>query len=703
MARAKGIVRQNDFSFMELREDFLDGDDLDARRKSLRLARNVRALASRAAEVRPGLVYAREIVDAEIIKEIRPADGLAFILLIGAARLTVLAPDMSEVHLETSVPWPDANVCVLTFRERTVIGHESAGIFVLEYDGGAWSLDPFNFDLGPGGELTQPYWVFRKGVSINPSDVSGTVTVTASEAIFTPDYVGQRIRYAQREITITVFNSPTVVTGVVVATLPPTYRVEVSNTGRFLAGQGVVGSETGFEGIITRKTSSYLYVVPQNQYDGPDPTEKIVSPTASSAILSLASVNPESTTFWDEPAMSPARGYPRSASAVSGRLLFCDFPQAPDLVALSSARSQTDFASGARDDDAIVRQVGDDSPRFRHAINAGDLVLLSDRGCYYIPARDSGLLTPATFNPVLFDRRACSEVRPVLVDDGVVFVDSTKKTLAYAVLAGDVNKRWRVRDMTTYHHQTINDPVGLCGPDANFRTAEKYLFVVNGDGTLAAVSWREELASETVGFCPWDTEGAFLSAAPALDAYHALVRRTVAGADRVFLERFDDAAWLDCAVLGDLPTPPAAAHLAGHTTALMHETDYAGSAVLGAGGEIETHQTEGAWQVGLRYTARLKPWPAEIVSSPRHGELPARVISLIVSLQNSTTFGVTVNGRTRRLGGYRFGDDLSKPVPLRTEKYQIPVLGNRDHPDLEVFKDEPGPFRVLSLDQKVQA
>ena len=514
MAVVKRTYKQADFSLMGIREDMLEGDDIEARGKSLREAKNIRALASRAIESRPGSLYLADLTGYDLLFEIRPADGLIFSLALGSGKLLISSQDGSPVYELSSVPWPDLEgFWVQTFREKTIFGHGVAGLFTLELDGSTWSLTPFVFDSAPGGDTAQPYWSFVQGISLTPSARTGAITVTASADVFAAADVGQRIRYGQREILVTAFTSATEVSGTVVSTLPPSFNVTVSNGGDFQSGDVVVGSDTNFQGIVQSISGNVLSVTALRFFDGPDAGETLSSPKGSSKVTSKSEITPLPSVIWDEPLMSPKRGYPRSGSAVSGRLILVDFPLVPDLVVCSSARAVTDFEAGAEEDDAIVRQSGDDVPRFLHAINAGDLILLSDRGSYYVQTRGDGVLSPATFRTILFDKRASSAVAPQLVDDGVAFLNSTRQSVLYASLAGNVNLRWRVRNMTVYHQHTIKQPVAICGAGSNFRTTEKYLLVVNSDGTIAAVSWRESLDDEAVGFVAWETVGQYRAAA----------------------------------------------------------------------------------------------------------------------------------------------------------------------------------------------
>ncbi|GIT90147.1 hypothetical protein JANAI62_03700 [Jannaschia pagri] len=696
----KTVIKQADFSLMAVREDLLEADDIEARSRSLQDACNVRSLASRAIEARPGSMFIRDGTGYEYLGEIRPRDGLVYGLLLAADRLTVIQEDGATVYNNRSVPWTDLNgIWVQTFRQKTFIGHPSAGIIVLELTDGVWSLARITFDATPGDATAQPYWQFQPGVSITPSARTGNITVTSSAPVFDVTDALQVFRYGEQEFRITSVTSNTSVQATVLNTLPPSFRITVANAETFKIGQAVEGEQTKYQGVVQAISGNDLFVATVKFYDGPDNGENLSNPVGSSTVSSKVSIAPLPSTVWDEPLMSTKNGWARSGSAVGGRLILCDFPKVPDLIALSSVRSVTDFVTGSDEDDAILRQVGDDVPRFLHAINAGDLILLSDRGSYYVPTRGNGVISPSTFRAILFDKRASSLVRPTLVDAGVAFIDHTKRTVLYANLMGNVNLRWQVRDMTVFHPQVIDNPVALCGPGANFRTTEKYLLVVNGSGTMAAVSWRNDLDQETVGFVPWVTEGSYKIANPIFDQYLYLVDRDVDGTTQRFLERFDETLWVDSAVSGDATL--TAPHLVGETVSLMRNDGYGGQAVLPVDGAWPGEAPDGDWQIGLFFDAFISPWVSRIQESSRRGMVQPRVIRLGVAVQKTGPFSVVLNGTRRQVGGYSFGDVLSNPPTLRTKIYRFPILGNRDYPDMKIERDTPGPFRVLALYQEV--
>ncbi|MBR9823016.1 MAG: hypothetical protein GYB51_18700 [Rhodobacteraceae bacterium] len=724
---AKRAIWQRDFSFMETREDLLEAEGSEIRDRSVRSARNMRRLATNVLAARPGMFFMRGLA-ADKIVEVQPADGLKFGVAFLDTQVLILNESGGTVKTIASVPWSDASALwVVPLREETLIGDPASGIYKLTYGAGDWSIDDWSFESAPGGEVAQPYWVFNKGTSITPSARTGSITVSADAPVFTAAHVGTRIRYGQREIEIDSFVTSQSVTGTVVSKLPPSYRITVADASQFRVGEAVVGQDTNFQGLVVAVNTgaNQVDVFTTAFFEGPDTGEKLASDDSSSEISAKTEISPLASTIWDEALMSSVHGWPRSAAAVSGRLIFVDFPDAPSVVAVSASSSIQNFDVGANDDDAIVRQVGDDAPRILHVINAGDLILLSDRGCYLINTRDSGVLTPSTFNAIKFDKRGANDIPPVLVDDAVVFVESNGQSIAAAILSGNVYLKWSVRNLTLFHNHLVVSPTALCGPAVNSPNVEKYLFVVNGDGTLAAVSFSTGFGEETVSFAPWDTLGTFQDVIPMFGSYWCVVDRDVAGSTVRMLERFDNDAFLDSAIDttesseaqvlligGEVVTiggqeiiisQAAPTHLPSSTVSIMSGIVHVGEFEVDATGQlVEEPEIEGQRQIGLNFEAEVAPWPVEVVESPYAGIRPTRATRFMVSLQGTLTCQMRANGYTRQMGGYSFGDDLSVPPPQTDQIFRVMVAGRRDHPDMAVIKNIPGPFTVLAIGQEVK-
>lgn len=719
---AKRTITQRSFLLGEVRDGFLEADDLDIRQASCLKAENMRVTATRGLHSRPGMFFVRDAAGGKDIIEIRPATSEIFGLIIMDTRAIIISEDGGQKFEINPSPWVSAgDVFVETFREKTVIGGPF-GLYELTYDNGSWSFAKYEFDVAAGGDLAQPYWSFVKDTTIRPSARTGAIDIIASKALWTPGYVGMKIRYGQREISVTSYTSPTRISGTVTDSLPPSYSIELDKTLGFKTGDAVVAVDTNFQGIIVNISGAFIEVLTTAFFDGPDNNEQISGPSTSAKVISKTEITPLESFIWDEPAMSPVRGYPKSGASAGGRLTLVDFPQVPDLICMSSSRGVNDFKAGAGDDDAIVRTTGDNSPRFLHVVNAGDLLLFSDRGLYYINIRDGNILTPSNFKATLFDKRSSSPVRPVSVDDGVVFVEASGEAIAACLLDGNIYLKWSVRTISTFHDPLIKSPIKLCGPSLFSEAPEKYMFVINKDGTIAAVSWFSDFAADSVGFVPWNTQGLFKTVSPVFGGYWAIVERDIGGTISNMIERFDDEALADCAVpvfassaleVNGLPLEvngdplsvisPGATPLAGADVHIYSGNWFGGVRTVGLDGVVpDIEDMPEDTYAGFNFKSSFMPWPVEVIDSPRAGMLKARLIRGSVSVLASGSFSIRANKHVRQVGGYKWGDALDAPPPSRTEVYRFSVVGRRDHPEIEITKEEPGILEVMALTQEVQ-
>lgn len=725
---SKQALTQRSFTLGQPREEFLEAADIDLGDNSLRLAENVRIKATRTIAQRLGTEYIKNYPGSDylqepiVISEIRPADGLVYVVFVTSQAVEVLDSNGTFVW-GTVLPAPgDPTVWVETFGNQIVIGSRYF-LQMLTYANGTFSLNDFAFDVAPGGELAQPYWSFVGGITLTPSALTGSITVTASANLFSAQWVGMRIRYAYREILITAYTNATTVTGTVVSELPPTYRLTMSAVTGFRVNDIVQGQTTGFEGIVVAvdTVNKRIDVVTLKYFDGPDTNEVIASPNSTSSASASGGgkassspggsggggggsstgksvISPAACPIWDEPLISPVRGYPRSGAAAAGRLFLCDFHSAPDTIAASSVRDITDFKVGDEDDDAIARAIGDNRPRLLHVINAGDVLILSSRGCYLISLRDGNALTPASFNPIKFDTRGSAVARPAVVDDGVVFIEASGTAIAAATLSGNIYLKWSVRTISTYHDQLFTNPVSLCGPPSNCTFEDKYLFVINSDGTAVAMSWVDGFDVEKIGFVPWTTDGDIRRIAPAFGTYWLSVRRQLASGLRFCVERFSSDAIMDCTLPagGAIPTV-----FNGTSMSIAGDGWYSGEVTIASGAVPDVGEYPADAEIGFNFVSRVMPWPKKQVQHPKAGLLSCRVIRVSASVLKSGPFQIRCNAITQNFGGYSFGDDLSLPAPERTQIFRASVVGRRDHPEIEFIKPHPAKFQILAISQEV--
>ena len=734
----KRAYTQADFALGVTVPELIDGDDLEIRSQSLQDGKNLRITRGRSIRGRPGLGLKVGISENQNVHDMRvqTAEGeQRFAVVVEPNGVRVWDEAYSLVTSFTGAPWGDLSgdfPWVTQFDNAMVFGGYE--FYALEYDEGTWTFGALDFADLPGNEKALPYWVFEQGVTLTPSAYTGSITATASSPIFTAAWLGKRIRYAKREIVITAINSATVVQGTVTERLPPTFTLTFANAAAvegFSVGQVVTASSTNWSGIVVDITGAVVTAVTvlgdaaTSTFNGPTTDDEIVGPSAAVKPTGVAKAGtPSGTTVWDEQLWSEHRGWPQSGSEVNGRLALCNFPNIPNLLCLSSVRQFNDFGTGAADDDAILRTAGNRNPRFLHIVNSTDLVILADRGCYYVKTRDGELVTPSNFQVVQFDERGATEVQPVAVEGAVLFAERNKSGIAACVLSGNVYLNWTVLDLTRFHAHLVRDPVSLCGPAPDPDMSERYIMVVNADGTMATMSWFTTFGEERVGFVPWETEGRFFRRAfPLFDGYHAVVQ----GATGFTLERFDPALYVDGALPaagavnggfwvtdgGDEITTdagdeiqiglPRFAHLAGLQVKAWQAYETTLTDTLDGTGAFSAVSTLTAAQVGTKIDVRGKLWPREVLESPRRGMIRARVIRCSIGVRDTVSIGFVRNSTTTITPARRPSDSALSPPPLKTEWYRFNVFGNRTHPEMEFYLPEPNPLEITSVVQEVQA
>ena len=88
---------------------------------------------------------------------------------------------------------------------------------------GSFVLADWVYIIADDGAVLQPYYKFADpAVKVTPSATSGAITLTASSPIFATGHAGTRLRIGGKEVLVTAFDSPTVVSAAVIETLTAT-------------------------------------------------------------------------------------------------------------------------------------------------------------------------------------------------------------------------------------------------------------------------------------------------------------------------------------------------------------------------------------------------------------------------------------------------------------------------------------------------
>ncbi len=735
MAARKETITQKDFSLGAVRPEAVERDDTPLVQQSTKVALNTIKLSTGSIEGRPGLVH-KGTTDAKRGVEVDLGSGRVYDIHVVPDGVIVYGSDGAAVASFTSNTWDDlakkfGSGTFATSEFWTIadpdtssilIGAQAYPIHALTVDpAGVWQFGEFAYAQSASGIVNQPYWNYYTGVKITPSGRSGSITVTADSAIWTDEHEGLRIRYVNEEIVLGTRVSATVMNATVTDELPPTNDIAFSDASGYRVGDAVEDDTIGGQGIITGISGNTVTVLATAFWTSFSTSNRLVAPNANASPSSITSASPAATDLWDIQMSSSIHGYPGWGQKHRGRAYLNRFASAPGAFAVSVAGVIDDFSTGVDDDDGFVEKIGTNKGGdLVYIISAEDLLFLTTRGIYYQETRGQQDVTAQTIAPVEFSSMGLSNITPISVDDGVVFVDAVGKQIYAAILTGTTDRSWVAVHISEQHNHLITDPIEIGATVSGSENPERVIYVVNADGSAAICQW--DRTENIIGWRPWQTDGKFLSIYQAFGKIQAIVDRTRTGFTGVFRETFVKGIYVDCcaALLKETGsngtagqaffggTTALADHLYDLTVAVFYENwdmgdrslSSAGRALEPDGQELsypETGLTQAYVQVGLPFEIDVTPWDRRSVNTQRSTRQIKRMTHIFVTVQDTLAF----DAEGQSFGGYRVGEDLSVPPPLRSKEYKVVLRGRAAFRDRPITVTRPGPFRLLKLRYRV--
>jgi hypothetical protein len=212
------------FTAGEVGRDLLGRGDLRAYENGALKLRNVFINPTGGVTRRAGLAYIDTAEGNGKLISFEFNTEQTYLLVITDEQIDVYA---GGTHEETiAAPWTEEQIKQLAWTQSAdtlLLTHPDVPPKKLTRGtGGAWTLADWNFFI-EGNVRQQPYFKFAdSAVTLTPSATTGTITLTASAAVFTAGHEGTRLRVAGKEVEITDFDSATVVTATVIETLSGT-------------------------------------------------------------------------------------------------------------------------------------------------------------------------------------------------------------------------------------------------------------------------------------------------------------------------------------------------------------------------------------------------------------------------------------------------------------------------------------------------
>jgi hypothetical protein len=696
----KHAVLQTSTGAGELAPELAMRQDTEQYRNGAKSLRNRRCLIGGGNVRRPGSWWLANLPGPARLRRWVVDQTTAYVIAFGDGRMDAYQLDGTPAGGLSGCPWTGHIWREMKFEQSgntAFVTHPNMREQIITRTGASsWSRADFAFATGPAGRPEQPYLKFAAdNVTLQPSGLTGSITLTASANVFEPGHVGHYIRYLKKACLVTGYISPTQVTATVIEKLPETLQLTVASSANFAVDEVVQGATSGAKGQITAIPSGTTINVVITQGLTRFSSETLVGPNDKTTISAVATTTNAAVRDWDEQMSGAVRGRFGTARLHRNRLLLSAHKSAPDYIAGSRINDLYNFNVGTgADAEGFLESIGDaGASRIVDLHSAEQLIVLTDRGPYYVPEGQNNPFRPSSiaFFPFGSPWPISRDVDAVPFDDGVLMVSGSLAIKARPT--GDLNRAWSADEVSLLAPHTLKSPIGMAVTSNFAGGPERYAIFVNSDGTFTAMQLVE--VQRIRNFTPWDTAGKVESIAAIEDAVFLAVTRPIAGNTVYVLEKLDQALTVDAATqYADLAALDTVPERYGGTPVNV----VAGTMHLGAWPLAIDNPPDGPYIVGLNYDSEIELLPPiiETQDGPISGEM-MRIYEALVNVKTSARFAA--NGHV--LHAYQVGDDLSQPPPLLDGWQRFQFLGWRRNPTLKITQTDPLPLDVLGIKTKV--
>lgn len=681
-----------------------------------------------------------------------PTQELLIVFTAGAVTITDLAGDVIATNESASYLWTAATVAQISWTvcpDRIVICYPGMQpqLVMWAQATNTFTFAPFTFATSLN-QSQEPFYRFaamgatmmwNSGGAASPT-VGDSITLTCSESFFTNAMIGTKLSILGAQVVITAVTSPTVATATVESQFNPAVYFYVPDGGAngyltpsyFPADILAESTIDGWEIEVAGATADIVYGVATkigSLLAQSTTGDVLVSQFGSNSVnvAALATDTDVQTVQWQQEFMSALNGWPSCCFFDRDRLGFCGFPQMPEAVLWSAVGAYDTFwvdsAAAAQNPDAgsaptaAILEFISGKPSVQNVVGwNGDEFVFTDKGVFCVPiaATQQTALEPGSVQFVQISDDSANSIRPALTKNAIIFVNGGGTRIA-AILRGSpfMQSVYIAQDMTDFYQHLVKSPVALTVSQGDGQYPERFIYLLNGDGTvtIGRITGDQPIGTKQfIGWQPWSGVGKVLWVSASLGTVYYL---TQYGAVNV-IEVEDDTMYLDQAVS---PTAPPANMVSpgkgpftafeNGTVRLMNGLIDLGDRNVDANGNmiwgVDDDQTVTTYMAGKPFPSILQPLVREAGGEKdqdmKQKQRRRRVSRGIVTVYGSS--GATWG--TREIPPYNWGENVgvettTYPPDLRETAYRTRGLGRAfDPPPPILRKDMPGPLSVLEV------
>jgi len=572
-------VHQNSFTRGEVDETVISRTDIAAFQQSLKKARNVFVLNQGPVERRQGTLFRYDLGETTRIEPFIFNEDQEYIIAFQNTKCKIFSTNGTLLQSFTSCAWTTSNLFELTYTQKAdtmIITHNDFKPKIITRTGATtFTITDFAFKESTNqDQIYQPYFKFAEDsitLDINQTTAQTGVTCTTSADYFAASMVGTRIRYHGSELLITAYTNPTTVT----ATLKKNVRIELDDDPlKSQEGSGTVtvlhpahgfanGASVTIEGaesILNEDGDGLaagnlngtftIAVLDDDRYTYTAGGSDTGGDSADGGGTNVRIIGHPPTKQWDEQVYSDYNGYPTTCKFHQQRLFFAG-GAISDFVAGSKTADffNFDVAEGEDTDSIQIAISSDQINEIRHLVSGKHLEIFTSTGEFYLKPQVGRPLTPSDLK---LERQsslgATQKCMPRLFDGAAIFVQPNGKTVR-EFFYNTATEDYVPTVLTFLSPQAVNNPTDTGIIKSTGAKTEQFILFANDDGSLGVFSAQRQ--EKLAGWVIWQTDGSFLSTAGITSFLYTVVKRTVNGADKYYLEQISNSQFAlptDCSV-----------------------------------------------------------------------------------------------------------------------------------------------------------
>ena len=406
-----------------------------------------------------------------------------------------------------------------------------------------------------------------------------------------------------------------------------------------------------------------------------------------------------------EPSWSATRGYPRSVTFHEGRLYFGGSQSRPSTLWGSNIGDFFNFNPGEALASSAVEATMDTGQfnAITDIYSGRHLQIFTTGAEHYVPQTLDEPITPS--NLIIKEQTAFGmkpNIRIQNIDGASMFIQRQGKALQEFIYSDTVSAYVSTKISLLSSH-LLKTPVDMAVRKSTSTDEGDRLLIVNGDdGTITCYTLLR--AQNIVAATQWDTDGFILRVGVDIDDAYVVVRRTVNGAYRYFVEVFDRDTLVDSALTGGAASSVNVTHLRAKSVSIIRDGIVEDNQTVPASPYTVTFATAAAssYQVGLDFTVELKTLPVEpkLASGSLKG-FKKRIFE--INAEVFETQNITIDGKDISFSTFDvdvFGSAITEHTGLKTLRG---VLGYSYEGQINIGQSKPLKMTLLTLDYKLSA